>query len=284
MSSVSLPSSPAQASPSAPAGLSAQGPRVTSLRHRVTSYLSVIYALMMHDIKNRFFGSGIGQIILVFWPFIHITVLLTVYVVTKRTNPYGSSIIQYSAVSLFPFICFNYMTRWIVYSTLTNRSFLQYPIIKTPGSHGRPRPARDRQHLAGRHAADPARRQPRYDAVPWAPDQAVYAACATIFLSIGLGFVNGAIAFVIPIWNLILIVLIISMYLSSGIVFLPSQMPEQIQYYLSFNPLLHCVEWMRTAYYPDYPTQLLDRTYVLEFSLVSLTLGLILERLLRRLI
>ena len=81
-----------------------------------------------------------------------------------------------------------------------------------------------------------------------------------------------------------MVLFIILMYISSGIVFLPTQMPEQIRYYLSFNPLLSCVEWMRSAYFPDYPTSMIDKTYVIEFSLVTLPIGIVLERLLRRLI
>ena len=258
-------------------------PRSLALRDRVVSYFNVIYALMMHDIKNRFFGSGLGQIVLVLWPFVHIVVLLTIYVVTKRPNPYGTSLIQYSAVSLFPFICFNYVSRWIVFSAVTNRSFLQYPII---------RPldlliARALLEIVSITLVGILLIITVFalgnDVIPASPDQAVYAVCATIFLAIGIGFLNAIIAFIIPIWNLVMVLIIILMYLSSGIIFLVSTLPEQLRYWLSFNPLLHCVEWMRSAYFTDYPTTVLDRAYVLEFSLVSLTLALILERLLRRL-
>ena len=263
---------------------SAHGPRSLSLRDRFISYVNVIYALMMHDIKNRFFGSGLGQIVLVLWPFVHILVLLTIYVVTKRPNPYGTSLIQYSAVSVFPFICFNYVSRWIVFSAVTNRSFLQYPIIKPLDL------------LVARALLEIVSISLvaillivfvvalGCDVAPASPDQAVYAACATIFLAIGIGFINAVIAFVFPIWNMVMILIIILMYLASGIVFVVSTLPEQLRYWLSFNPLLQCTEWMRAAYFSDYPTSVLDRTYVLEFSLVSLTLGLILERLLRRMI
>ena len=238
----------------------------------------------MHDIKNRFFGSGIGQIVMVLWPFAHILVLLTIYVATKRPNPYGSSLIQYSAVSLYPFICFNYVARWIVFSAVTNRSFLQYPIIKPLDL------------LLARTLLEIVSTtlvgillvilvvSCGYDAMPASPDQAVYAACATIFLAVGFGVINGVIAFVFPIWSMVMVLFIILAYISSGIVFVPSQLPEPIRYYLSFNPLLHCVEWMRSAYYLDYPTAVLDRTYVLEFGLISLTLGIVLERLFRRLV
>ena len=120
--------------------------------------------------------------------------------------------------------------------------------------------------------------------LPQDPVQALCAYGAVIFLAIGMGFLNGAIAFVVPMWQMVYILVIIGSYVSSGILFVASAMPEQIRTPLSYNPLLVCVEWMRSAYYSDYPTLMVDKWYCLKFSLITLTMGLILERIFRRLI
>ena len=93
MSSVSLPN---------PSSI----PRVAAKQqsNRFVRYVNVLYALMMHDIKNRFFGFGIGQIVMVIWPFAHVVVLLLVYTFTKRPNPYRDSLEQYITISVLPFI------------------------------------------------------------------------------------------------------------------------------------------------------------------------------------
>jgi ABC-type polysaccharide/polyol phosphate export permease len=57
--------------------------------------------------------------------------------------------------------------------------------------------------------------------------------------------------------------------------------PEIARYYLSFNPVLHAVEWMRSAYYPDYGSLVLDKTYLLYWGIGTVFVGLGLERLLR---
>ena len=74
--------------------------QASGLKGRFVSSVDVIWALMLHDIKNRFFGSGIGQIVMIIWPFAHILLLITIYTVLKRPNPYGESIIQYYAVNI----------------------------------------------------------------------------------------------------------------------------------------------------------------------------------------
>ncbi len=239
---------------------------------------------MMHDIKNRFFGSGLGQIVMVLWPFAHILLLIIIYSFMKRPNPYGDSLIQYTAVSVMPFIIFNYVSRWIVYSAGTNRQFLQYPIIKPLDL------------LVGRCLLEIVSitivtvmliifvTAMGDSAMPSSPLQACYAFFATLFLAIGMGFLNGAIALVVPLWLLVYTIVIILAWAASGVIFVASYMPEQIRTPLSYNPLLNCTEWFRSAYYSDYPTLVLDRMYVLKFGLITLTMGLILERLLRRLI
>ena len=119
---------------------------------------------------------------------------------------------------------------------------------------------------------------------PW-PVDCVQAACAygaTLLLALGMGVLNGAITLVLPLWNLVFVLFIVLAYISSGILFVASNMPEQIRTPLSYNPLLQCVEWMRVAYYADYPTLVLDRGYVLKVGLVSLALGLLMERIVRR--
>ena len=256
--------------------------RSTSLQGRAIAYKKIIFALVLHDIKNRFFGSGLGQVVMVLWPFVHILLLVTIYYVTKRPNPYGEGIIQYGAVSVFPFIIFNYVSRWIVFSALTNKQFLNYPIIKPLDI------------MLGRTVLEIVSitivgillvlfvAAAGYNAMPADKIEAISAVLATLFLAIGFGFLNAPFAFIIPIWNVVIVLAIILTYVSSGIVFQPTAMPANIQYYLSFNPLLNCVEWLRAGYYRDYPTAMIDKTYVLSFSLTCLTLGLLLNRLLKR--
>ncbi len=251
-------------------------------RGRLKAFVDIIYALMMHDIKNRFFGSGIGQIVMIIWPFAHILLLITIYTVMKRPNPYGESIIQYSAVSVFPFIIFNYVSRWIVFSAITNKVFLNYTVI------------RPLDVLIARTLLEIVSitivgilllifvAVMGFTIMPSNELQAFYAVLGTIFLAVGMGFLNAPFAFMFPLWNLIITLMIIGLWVTSGVTFVVSELPENLKVPLSYNPLLHCVEWFRIGYYSDYPTQMLDRSYVLECGLIMLTFGLIFNKLFRK--
>ncbi|WP_204265481.1 hypothetical protein, partial [Enterobacter hormaechei] len=67
------------------------------------------------------------------------------------------------------------------------------------------------------------------------------------------------------------------LYLSSGVIFLPNFMPQQIYDILKWNPVVQVVEWVRTGYYPELAVQV-DYAYTILWSLTALLLGLMLER------
>ena len=118
------------------------------------------------------------------------------------------------------------------------------------------------------------------DFMPQSPVQAGYALGAAALLGFAAGIVCAVIAMAVPTfvtaWALIQVIL----YLISAIAFVPDALPEGLRYYLSFNPAMQVVEWMRFAYYDGYGSTL-DRGYTLAFGTVLLFAGLLCERLFR---
>jgi capsular polysaccharide transport system permease protein len=119
------------------------------------------------------------------------------------------------------------------------------------------------------------------DVVPQNLLQAAYALGVSLLLGVGFGFINAVIAVGIPGWVIGYSLVIVLMWVTSGIMFVPSDMPEMIKDIVSYNPILHCVEWMRSAYFEAYSTDVLDKEYVLCWGAGSLSVGLIAERFLR---
>jgi capsular polysaccharide transport system permease protein len=115
-------------------------------------------------------------------------------------------------------------------------------------------------------------------------EEAVAAILATILLGVALGYLSAVMYSVIKMWIFVLIVTMILMYVSSGAFFVPSLLPKNLQYWMTWNPLFHSVEWLRSAYYDGYGNGFLDKNYLLGFALVCLFAGMTLERLIRRLV
>jgi capsular polysaccharide transport system permease protein len=73
----------------------------------------------------------------------------------------------------------------------------------------------------------------------------------------------------------------ILLWLSAGIIFVPDALPAQIRDIAAYQPALQLVEWMRSAYYEGYGSMVLDRGYVIGFGVMTVFLGLLLERAMR---
>lgn len=111
--------------------------------------------------------------------------------------------------------------------------------------------------------------------IPNDPLTAVGGYLSAIVLGIGAGTINVAIIGFFPGWMIGYALFSILLYVSSGVMFLPSYMPDKVYYWMKYNPALQCAEWVRSAYYPSAEIHI-DALYVIMFGLTATTIGLFL--------
>lgn len=241
---------------------------------------NVIVAIMLRDIRTRFFGHGIGFIVAIAWPLVHILVLLGIFTLFGRGAPYGESMTVFFATGLVPFMTFSYMSRFTMLSLVMNRPLLVFPAIKLLDVLL----ARALLEMLGSCCTVIILLVIFWcygiDFMPMDLVQAVFALGAAMLLGIGFGILNGIIAVAVSTWATGYALVVIFLYIISGIAFVPDALPETVRYYLSFNPSLQTVEWMRSAYYEGYST-ILDKQYAVSFGVVTIFLGLVIERFVR---
>jgi capsular polysaccharide transport system permease protein len=110
------------------------------------------------------------------------------------------------------------------------------------------------------------------------------AACAygsAVVLGLGIGLINSVIAMQVPMWGMIFALTRILLWLASGVIFLPDNLPEPYRTMMSYNPIAQAVEWTRSAYYEGVGYGFLDKTYTLKFGVCAIFVGLLAERLTR---
>lgn len=253
-----------------------------TLRETLIDQGRVMYAIMLRDVRSRLFGNGFGFIAFsVGWPLVHIIVLLTIYYFTGRTTPVGDSLVLFFSTGLVPFMTFSYMSRWIMMGVMMNRPLLAFPIVNVMDMVL----ARALLEMFGSCLMTTTLCFIIWclgvDFIPHDIDEACFALGAALLLGLGMGTLNAVITLAFHGWFIAYTLVIIGLYVSSGILFLPDALPEFAQYALSFNPVLHAVQWMRSAYYPGYGTALLDKGYLLSWGLCSAFTGFAVERLIR---
>ena len=246
------------------------------------SQAHVLHALVLHDIKSRFFGNGLGYIVTILWPTVHVLVLLAIYVISGRAVPYGDSALLYASTGVLPYIAWNYISRFMSLSMNANRSFLAYPVVK-PLDMMHARLILECNSIfiitVGTIIVLMICRAP---VMPIDAGQAALGMLSAVALGIGFGYFVSALCLIHHFFNIVYVLVLISFWFTAGLAINPEAMPPQIGAYLAWNPLLHSVEWIRLAYYNDFPAHLLDKTYVWEVSGITFALGLLLERMLRR--
>ena len=236
---------------------------------------------MLRDIKTRFFGNEFGFLIIMAWPISHILILLAINTSLGRVAPYGDSPALWFATGIIPFMAFSYMSRFIMTGIIMNRPLLVFPAVKITDILF----ARAIVEILNAGCVVLIIMAIFYfQDIEFVPLDVVQASCAlaaAMLLGLGFGVISAVIAVAMHGWMIGQNLLMIILWMASGVLFVPDALPEIARVPLSYNPVLHVVEWMRSAYYEGYGANILSRTYVLTWGATMLFLGLVLERLVR---
>jgi capsular polysaccharide transport system permease protein len=101
---------------------------------------------------------------------------------------------------------------------------------------------------------------------------------ATALLGCGVGFVNGVLQTMFRSWDKLWNNATRLLYFFSGIFYVPGMMPDWARDILSWNPLLHAIDWVRAGFFSAYQPHWLDKGYLVFAGAMALLTGLLLER------
>lgn len=249
----------------------------TAKRSQAEVYLHVLRALMLRDMRTRFGGSHIGYAVVVLFPVVHIFLLVTIYVVRHIPSPMSMSTTLFIATGAVPALMFQYISREVMKAVMMNRPLTYYPQVKLIDLLF----ARILVEIVTGFLAliivFAILTAVGVDPWPVEPFTAVSAYSAAIILGIGVGTINVGIIAFFPGWLMGYMFFTIVLYLTSGVMFLPSLFPEQIYGILKYNPVVQIIEWVRIAYEPGAGFEI-DYLYIYLWAFGSLGVGLMLER------
>ncbi|WP_043833953.1 ABC transporter permease [Muricoccus aerilatus] len=231
-------------------------------------------ALLLREAKTQSGRSRIGYLWALIEPLSHVAVMCVVYWAINRRAPVGPSVVLFFITGVLPFFLFHKVALQVGGAVRGSQKVLRMPFVSPLDM------IVARAVLAGltwvvvisilvvlllaMEVMEP----------PVSPETAVLAALLTFALGLGVGLVNATAMSLWSSWVHIYGVLTRPLYIFSGIFFSVDRIPSNLQYWLSWNPVLHAVQWFRTGFRSDYSTPVLDRTYLISWVLASLLLGL----------
>lgn len=241
----------------------------------------VLGALVLRETRATFGTSQIGYLWAIITPAAGTAVLVAVFSAIGRHPPFGASLALFFALGVLTLELFNKLGDSLMTVFEANRALLTYPPIKeTDVLFARTILIAATYMLimsvffAGLLASG-------LGSLPAHPEDLLAAFAATCLLGFGFGVNNAVIISLWESWRHVEKILTRPLFFLSGVFYVPSYLPPQAVDWLKWNPVLHCVEWIRNGWYANYDSHVLDRFYLLAVALCLTLVGLAGERLTR---
>ncbi|MDR6290672.1 capsular polysaccharide transport system permease protein [Inquilinus ginsengisoli] len=244
----------------------------------------VVVSLMLREMRMHAKHSRLSYLLELLEPVLQLTMMLAVFSAIGRRPDFGTSMFLFLGTGMIPYFTFVHISSRAMGALRSTSLARNLPLVK-PLDLMLARAFLEILQLAivmivlfgFIYFVIGVR-----DARPIQPLNAVGAFAAAALMAIGVGIVNGIIGSFFRLWAVVYGVFARSLLFLSAVFYVPDYMPKQIRDWLVWNPVLHAVEWFRTAFFLTYPTVILDKGYLLSWGIGSIFLGLILERALRR--
>ncbi|AUX80456.1 ABC transporter permease [Sinorhizobium fredii] len=240
----------------------------------IEQHIRVTAALIVREMSTRYGSKPGGYLWAVFDPVAHVAMMTLIFQAFARMPALGLSFPLFFASGYLPFTFYQRMSSFMAGTMKANKALLSYPVVSPFDA------------ILSRFIL-----QLMTDALvsvlillliielggvsqPLDFAGMVEAAGAAAVLGLGVGTVNIVMFARSALYEQIFGIINRPIFMISGVFFLPETMPSPFRDYLLYNPLVHIIMWFRSAIYPEYRADSLDKGYVLEFALVCFVAGL----------
>lgn len=260
-------------------------PDAAELRRLVRGFqvqFTVLHALMLRETRTRFGLNRLGYFWALFEP---VSVIATFYVgfrVVGTQPPLGTHLVDFIVTGLLPFELVTSTADRCAEAINGNRSMLFYPQV---------------------HRLDLVFARALLEAITMLVVMSLLLGVEAFFvpgirvddwlglmtaillgslLGTGLGLVYCMASVVSSLVDRIRGVISRPLFWVSGIFFTADGIPPEFLGVARWNPILHVIELVRQAFYPNYTSEIASATYVSAWALGLLAIGFLLERGVRR--
>jgi capsular polysaccharide transport system permease protein len=242
--------------------------------------LRVVSALVVRETATRFGRRSLGFLWAFLEPAVYIMIFVSLHSIVRATVPFGESAMVFFTVGVVVFRLYVSIASHCMSAITANQALLSYPLVRPLDT------ILARVILECIVMLIIAAVVFVFVGIYLGRDMVIYPSeliegmIATIFLAASVGTFNAVISALLPSWANFHAMLSLPLLVTSGLFYVPAVMPPIILDIIIWNPVLHCIEWIRGATYIHY-LSVLDRGYIITFATVALALSLTVERLFR---
>lgn len=249
----------------------------------ITTFVRVVFALMMREIKTRYAKSRLGYANAFVSPLLQKAFMLAGMIALNRQPQYGTSLFLFIWTGLAAFHSFsmiasksmsslnipagiNFIPTVTLFDFFLARVILEFLTVTLVSIFGFVC-----IYLFDTHQAMPSNLGPLFAAT----------GLLTMF-GMGVGMINAVIVHFFNSWKTLWSAFTVVLMFGSAVMRVLEFMPSQIRDLMLWNPIAHGVEYFRLAFYPTYPSYFLDVDYLANCSILAFLLGFIMIRVMRR--
>lgn len=247
-----------------------------SLLNALAIQSRVIHALILRETRTRFDRNKLGYLWALFEPMSFILVLGALFSVMGRGSPIGTDqdLPLFFLTGMIPWLFFSNTVNATMSGIESNRALLTYPQVKPFDA------------ILARALLEFATLTVvfvllslifAYFGIYRSIESflGLFAAATSLWLfAIGIGCLNATILLFIPSYKQTYAVIQRPFFFVSGIFFTVDSLPEFVREVALYNPILHGIEWFRSAYFQSYESACFDVKYLYSFVLIFLAVGL----------
>ena len=243
----------------------------------------VVHAIMLREIKTRFGRQRMGYLWAVLEPTAFVAIFALMFAYGNQTAPSGMPVVPFLITGFAPFLLFRSTMTQTMGAIETNRILLTFPQI-TPTDLVLARALLEMATLtavfflllAVAHMLGFGVRIEN-------PLETLFALGCLAMTGLGLGAFFAALTpFVRSMPQIVAMVAGRPLFFLSGLFFTAEMLPRAFREVLLLNPLLHMIEWLRSAFFVEFESQYASVEFALGAALAICCLGLLTLRGLRK--
>lgn len=256
---------------------------MAELTHALAVQARVVHAFILRETRTRFGRSRLGYLWALFEPLAYILTLIGVYSALGRGSPIDADITLFFFSGVIPWLMFSRMMTALSTVVDASQALLTYPHVKVLDLVV----ARiilefsTLMVVAVLYLLLAGLVLGTYEGMESIPGVLAGLGMATM-LGAGVGLLGSSIRLYFPAYSNFQGVLTRVLFFTSGLFFLADSLPKELREYLWYNPVLHILEWTRSAFFAGFESNFYDLRYPLILLMVFLYLGLAAERVSRQ--
>lgn len=238
----------------------------------------VIYALMMREMLTRFGRDNIGFLWAVIEPLAFVAVLAAIRLVLGRQEPHGMPIVPFLMVAILPYLACLNTANLVMMSTRHCRPLLMLPGVTALDFQLSRAVLQVPTAVCTFMIAEVVMRAFDLTSEISRPLNMGLLLVVSVALGFGIGAIINVASELFPVVVHIWRLATRPLFFLSGLFFTASEVPEPFRSWLLWNPLMQITELSRSAYFAVYDSPFANLEYVLTWLIVTVFLGLLLER------